>query len=114
MGKNGDWKSEGYRIEHDTTSDSDGILHRARAYDKEGKKVGEALFIPQQSRDLKSKILAPYRVDVHPEHRRKGIANAMYSGAETHWGKKIEHNGVQDSDGRALWNQPNRPFGKRT
>lgn len=101
-----------YTLKFSDIKDSDGILHQVQARNKDGNVVGTALFIPQQSIDLKSNVLVPYRVEVDQHHRRKGLASAMYSAAEKNWKKKIERNNAQDQDGKKFWSQPNRPFGE--
>lgn len=103
---------EEYTLKFSDIKDSDGILHQVQARNKDGNVVGTALFIPQQSIDLKSNVLVPYRVEVDQHHRRKGLASAMYSAAEKNWKKKIERNNAQDQDGKKFWSQPNRPFGE--
>jgi hypothetical protein len=51
------------------------------------------------------------------EHQRCGLANAMYLLAEIVLGVPLVNVwktlGQQSDAGRALWNQPNRPFGRR-
>jgi hypothetical protein len=51
-------------------------------------------------------------VNVNKDFRRQGIATAMYTHAEKASGKKLKPSHDQTSDAKALWNQPNRPFGK--
>jgi GNAT superfamily N-acetyltransferase len=128
-GQNGDWQKEGYSIEHYPHQDESLITIHAK--DRNGKKVGEAHFTPYFSNhktgiDEKSKThIRPYHdtdnfdeatpaVDVRRDHRRKGLASAMYAHAEKISGKKIKDIGPENrtSSGRALWNQKNRQFGK--
>lgn len=49
---------------------------------------------------------------VMPEHRRKGLATAMYQMAEGKTGKSIKPDTSRSEDAKALWSQKNRPFGK--
>jgi hypothetical protein len=49
-------------------------------------------------------------VNVPKEHRRKGIANAIYRCAIFITQLQIERATGQMEDGRALWDQPNRPW----
>lgn len=58
-------------------------------------------------------------VRVNERHRRKGLANSLYVFAERFYGKPLYdkwgngQNSIQSALGRALWNQPDRPFGPR-
>jgi hypothetical protein len=50
--------------------------------------------------------------EVHADHRHRGLANAMYVFAEMVFQKPlIDYGHDQTDDARALWAQPNRPFG---
>lgn len=53
-------------------------------------------------------------VYVHPEHRRKGLASAMYGYAERKLGVKMTPSKDQTADGKALWrgNKAQGQFGK--
>jgi GNAT superfamily N-acetyltransferase len=51
---------------------------------------------------------------VMPEHRRKGLADAMMVCAEQLTGLVIVRAANQTDEGRALWNRPNRPWGNTT
>jgi 8-oxo-dGTP pyrophosphatase MutT (NUDIX family)/GNAT superfamily N-acetyltransferase len=50
-------------------------------------------------------------VEVDEEHQRQGLATQMYVLAEKLAGKKLHPYPEQYDDGKALWSQPNRPFG---
>jgi GNAT superfamily N-acetyltransferase len=54
-------------------------------------------------------------VRVDPSHQRKGIATAVYVFAETVLGKPLSNfwgsDHKQTPEAKALWAQPNRPFG---
>ena len=58
-------------------------------------------------------------VEVNSDHRRKGIATAMYVTAEKIMGKTLvnywdESGESQTEMGQVFWGQKNRPFGKKT
>lgn len=110
-GLKGDWQKEGYKITHE--ADSDGY-HNLTAFDKNGNKIGESTFRPDYEDPEYLKVL---NVDVHPDHRRKGVASAMYSMAEQKAGKFIyptaRDASVRSPDGQALWGQSDRSFGPR-
>lgn len=67
--------------------------------------VGTAVFDTHENR------LYPLSVNVSAAHRRKGLATAMYQFAEKKTGLAIGPSPEQSSAGKALWEQPNRPFG---
>lgn len=50
---------------------------------------------------------------VQPEHQRKGLATRMYQHAEKISGRTLHPYPEQHDDGKALWAQPNRPFGPK-
>jgi GGDEF domain-containing protein len=58
--------------------------------------------------------MSVYNVNVLPDHRRKGVASAMYAHAEKVLGRKIVPSPLQSNAGRALWegNAKNPQFGK--
>ena len=76
-------------------------------YDSEGNEVGFADY----SRDKDGKLRAS--VDVNPEFQRKGYATEMYIMIEEKTGEVIYPSSLemQSNEARALWEQPNRPFG---
>jgi len=49
---------------------------------------------------------------VHPEHRRRGLASAMYAHAEKLMGKKMLPSRSQTLDGQALWSGTQGEFAK--
>jgi predicted N-acetyltransferase YhbS len=52
-------------------------------------------------------------LSVDPEFRRRGIASGMYEFAEEELGIKfVRSDAVLTPDGKALWDNPNRKFGK--
>jgi len=53
-------------------------------------------------------------VEVHPDHRRHGLATEMYKMAERLAGMKMKPSHPHSADAEAFWNQPNRPFGENT
>lgn len=51
-------------------------------------------------------------IEISKEHRRKGLGTKMYVSTEKKHGKKFKPNKLQSKQGKAFWNQKNRPFGK--
>lgn len=68
------------------------------AMDKSGKYVGHAEILLHNNG-----YLSPNDVEVKPEHRRKGIASALYQYAEQITDLKLKPHSVQSSDGESLW-----------
>ena len=62
---------------------------------------------------VKDGRLLPNNVEVKPEFRRQGLATSMYVFAEEETGMTTHPHNIQSEEGRALWAQPNRPFGRR-
>jgi GGDEF domain-containing protein/GNAT superfamily N-acetyltransferase len=99
--------SEGYRITHRTQTytnwyETDPAKRQFKvtsveAYDPNGQLVGRA------NLDHRGDRLIPGFVYVEEEHRRKGIASAMYAHAEEATGLKIHPSHIQTEEGRALW-----------
>lgn len=56
--------------------------------------------------------IRPVMVEVHPKHRRKGIATAMYQRAEQIFGLPAIQGASQSKAAKALWAQKARPFGQ--
>jgi hypothetical protein len=50
------------------------------------------------------------RVNVYPGHERRGVGNAIYVCAVKLTGYKPIPAANQTEEGRAFWNQPNRPW----
>jgi len=74
-----------------------------------GQRVGHVTF------SVNGNTMKPCNVEVVSEHRRKGLASAMYAHAESKaWGRKIVPSGMQTPDGQALWagNERDKQFGK--
>lgn len=102
-GERGDWRKEGYKLKHHDDAEGDHVI---TAHHK-GKQVGVAIF-NRYGDNLESD-----HTEVHKDHRRKGIASAMYQLAEKKSGLKVKPAGnSQTPDAKKLWSQPNRPFGK--
>ncbi len=76
---------------------------------KGSERVGELRFIISKFKP----VLKATTVSVDPSHRREGIGSSMYQFAEKELGKPFVRNeDVLTPDGKALWNNKNRKFGK--
>lgn len=108
----GDWNKEGYeiRLAHHTMNRKYPIRTITyQAHDSSGNPVGHFHF----THDSKTDTLTPTIITVFDESaRRKGLASAAYARAEADTGKIISKGKVQSPEAKALWSQPNRPFGK--
>jgi predicted GNAT family acetyltransferase len=108
-GESGDWQKEGYKISHNHHGNS----LKVHAHDKAGNKVGSLTVFPTNDDRLTAN-----NASVDKEHRRKGLASAMYEHSEKVYDKKFDPKStkkegrVRTPEGNALWNQPNRKFGK--
>lgn len=109
-GQQGDWKKEGYKvsIDHDSTwSPKKGITEfHVVAHSPAGKPVGRYTF-HHNGNSLKVST-----ADTDNLHQRKGLASEAYRLIEHHTGLKVQPDKIQSPEAEALWNQPNRPFGK--
>lgn len=93
-GLNGDWSQEGYEIKHGKL----GKIHHVSAH-KDGVLVGQAELFE------KNGSLVPRYTQVDKNHRRKGLADAMYNHAEGVFGKKVVPSPEQTKDAKALWSK---------
>lgn len=113
----GDWRKQGYTIHPKDIGTGEDMIY---AHDRDGNKVGSV-----QLDHVDDKNIFSVYTQVHPDHRRKGLATAMYQAAEKATGKKMlpvteaipkeDQEGVaglQSPAGQALWAQPKRSFGK--
>lgn len=93
--------------EHHDLGGGDFLTH-VRAHNQAGQLVGETLMEHQAGQ------LKPMGVTVHPDHRRQGIASAMYQHAEKVTAKKVMPSTAQTPLGQALWagNKQQQQFGK--
>lgn len=117
-GARGDWEKEGYEIHYKKTQPGKSFIEEHGVnpvvlqgdhhviVTHQGKAVGWASFTSYKNH------IQPVNVEVKKEHRRKGLATAMYRHAEQSVGKKIEPSFLQSKEAESLWSQPNRPFGK--
>ena len=103
-----DWKKQGYEIGHVKHGNAIKVFAR----DNAGNKVGSVSVYPTED----DTSLIANDLMVKPEHRRKGIATAMYQYAEKVMGKRFQNEPEagrgRTPAGQAFWNQPNRPFGE--
>lgn len=109
-GKAGDWRKEGYKLQYHAPQDKHGpySMHSVTAHDAGGKMVGSL-----QAEDLGDGHFQAHIVEVHPLHQRKGLATAMYVAMQKKTGLKASPDlEAQTQEGRKLWSQKGRPFGK--
>jgi hypothetical protein len=122
-GAKGDWQKEGYTIHYTTPKTrrafatkigsplvEDGAVngdHTIWAVSPSGKKVGHLDIDNHQDNSMFA-----LETEVDEDHQRKGLASAMYRLAEEKTGRKFSPSPHQTDEGAAIWNQPNRPFGK--
>lgn len=97
----------GYQITHEHHDLGDGEMLTQINAMHGGKRVGWALMTHQGAN------LHPDDVNVDPEHRRRGLASAMYAHAERVTGKRILPSAQQQAPGQALWqgNAQKQQFG---
>jgi GNAT superfamily N-acetyltransferase len=102
-GKSGNWQDEGITLQH--WQDRHGY-HNVAAADRHNNEIGYASFaydlVPDEHEThlVNSPThLRGWDVYVAPEHRRKGIATAMYQLAEEKSGRKVLPSGVLTPDG---------------
>jgi hypothetical protein len=68
--------------------------------------VGFAVFrLIHESRQIQNE-----QIFIEQDHRRRSIGNALYVVAKRLSGYEVIPGANQTEDGRAFWNQPNRPF----
>jgi 8-oxo-dGTP pyrophosphatase MutT (NUDIX family)/GNAT superfamily N-acetyltransferase len=119
-GLKGDWKKEGYTFKHvpqmtgTCSTCGKNTINEAYvyAYDKNGNYVGGLIYGNTQSGPSHAHdTLVSRDTYIKEEHRRKGLASAMYALVEKETGKKFLSNMRRSASGISLWSQPNRPFG---
>lgn len=93
------WESEGYVL--DVFVDSKRVS--VKAYDRHGKFVGRASFIKGPDFIEADDSDGINSVFVHPAHRRKGLASAMYLLAEERSGIKVIPSENQSGAGELFW-----------
>ena len=109
-GQNGDWEKEGYTFKHHVFNEKNQKNHHISAHDKNGEIVGFFEFNQMHHRPNELFIV---NSEVHPQHQRKGLASAAYKLAQEKTGATITPETDNQTDSaKALWSQPNRPFGK--
>ena len=107
-GLRGDWQKEGYQIRHEKPYKNKGRMESISVVSLDGVDVARFKFAYSKANNELNVLAA----DVHPDHQRKGIATAVYNQMESKTNLKLTPTSSQTQDARALWNQPNRPFGK--
>jgi len=101
--------SLGYKFSHEHHDLGNGqAITKINVHDFAGGHVGAATFKHHGNN------LVPSTVVVDDDHRRKGIASAMYAHAEKHSGKSVIPSKLQTQEGQALWagNAKQGQFGK--
>lgn len=83
-------------VHHDM---GDETLTHIKVHDAQGQEVGGTVLGHGPS----SQGLYPYDLDVHPAHRRKGLATAMYNHAQQLLGKPVVPSRTQTGDAQAFW-----------
>ena len=105
----GDWEGQGYVISHVRN----GNWIKVIATDKNGDKVGWVKVFPHED---EHHIIAS-TLFVKDDHRRKGIATAMYQYAEKEMGMPFHPKESADSNrtdaGKKFWSQKKRPFAQK-
>jgi len=110
-GEKGDWKKEGYTLSHRKVGGSGPGMKGTQwetphtgievaAHDKDGNEVGTAILTGGHP-EHQGKLF-PIQLTVEKEHRRKGIATAMYSHAEEHMNKPVVQGNSSES-AKKLW-----------
>ena len=117
----GDWESEGYNISEsdaDFEGADDGEMEAFLSENPEyrpmdfyisapdGDGVGQARIGLTKDR----KNIYVWDINIDEDHQRKGLATEIYQRAEKYFGKTLVPIN-QSEDAKALWSQPNRPFG---
>ena len=112
---NGDWQKEGYTLKHEQSKHPSKIFpsyqasHKVTAIAPDGSVAGRYIV----HHHVQSNTLIPNNIETKPEHQRKGLASAAYRHIEKITGGKFQtFPEEQTSDGKALWSNPNRSFGK--
>jgi 8-oxo-dGTP pyrophosphatase MutT (NUDIX family)/GNAT superfamily N-acetyltransferase len=120
-GQNGDWKKEGYEIwaspnpifdEDGEEVDDDPNSFTVYAQHPKHGDVGTARFRIHRGELIPDDSDGDNAVSVDENHQRKGLASGMYQEAENFSGMRVRPSSWQTEPGKALWNQPNAPFGK--
>lgn len=96
-----------FHHEHHDLGDGDTITH-IKAIHPSGQVVGEVAMEYNKNRPGGMKP----DVSVHPDHRRKGIATAMYAHAEKLVGRPVAPSSAQSPDAQKLWAGSKGKFGK--
>jgi ribosomal protein S27AE len=100
-GLQGDWKSEGYTMEHSVNNDIG--QHRVAVKAPNGTAAGHFIFEQVNNKWM------PTQAFVSKDHRRKGIASGVYNHFETKTGNQLHPHtskygeDKQSDDAKALW-----------
>lgn len=113
-GEKGDWKKEGYTLEHATPQkDTGGKFHTIHATDSKGDEAGKYEFFEHDNHSVHGPSLTVQHATTYGNHKRKGLASAAYKHIENKTGKKIiRTTDDQSKDAKKLWANKGRKFGK--
>jgi hypothetical protein len=87
------------------------VVLEMSATDTSNRKVGEVTFLWHKD---KNELTIFQQVNVSSGYRRRKIATRMYVEAERVTGATAVRDPNQTENSKALWAQPNRPFGNKT
>ena len=109
LGKAGERVSTkgGYSYEFFPAKGEPGVYGELNVFDANRNVVGNLFFGHNDRGDLEG------AVEVHPNHRRKGIATEMYQLGERLSGHTFKPAPKHSADAEAFWQQKNRPFGNQ-
>lgn len=119
-GAKGDWQKEGYSLKYLEPKTEyhkkqpDFTVHTIKAYDNNGNETGTYDFIEHHANKQYQGQIFPNNVYTKKEHQQKGLASAAYKLIEDLTDKKLSKpigEDLQSDSAKALWSQPNRPFG---
>lgn len=105
MGSRGNWKNEGYRIRVGEGFDHrDGTEYVVDVFDSNEEEAAYFKFNHWFNHPMHGEIIHVMEAEVYTDHRRKGIATAVYDLMEETLGIKIHKESDQQSDlAKSFW-----------